>query len=194
MNSLLTLRNCGQRIWLDNLSRTLLYEGGLRRLIDEDGVAGVTSNPTIFYKAISESPYYRSDLGALKREAQLSAEERYERLAIPDIQAACDLLRPVFDSSGGEDATGLEVSPALAHDANGTTRRVDCAAVNRQSARHVPERQRARAAAELIGQDSINVTLMFHWHSRRCRRASAASRVGSCSGDPRKSSPSQACP
>jgi hypothetical protein len=74
----------------------------MRRLIDEDGVAGVTSNPTILYKAISESPYYRSDLGALKRDAQLSAEERYERLAIPDIQAACDMLRPVFDSSGGD--------------------------------------------------------------------------------------------
>ena len=62
MNSLLELKTLGQRIWLDNLSRTLLGEGALKRLIDEDGLAGVTSNPTIFYKAISESPYYRDDL------------------------------------------------------------------------------------------------------------------------------------
>ena len=69
MNSLLAIKQYGQQIWLDNLSRTLLLEGGLKRLIDEDGLAGVTSNPSIFHKAISESAYYKDDLEVLKRTA-----------------------------------------------------------------------------------------------------------------------------
>jgi transaldolase len=167
MNPLLTLRNCGQRIWLDNLSRTLLREGVLRRLIDEDGVAGVTSNPTIFYKAISESPYYLDELAALRRDARLSAEERYERLAIPDIQAACDLLRPTFDASGGEDGyVSLEVSPALAHDAEGTiaaAKRLRAAVDRVNLLIKVPATPAGiRAIGELIAQGlSVNVTLMF---------------------------------
>src|SRR5688572_17424758 len=98
-NPLLELKKLGQRVWLDSLSRTLLREGGLRRLIDEDGLAGVTSNPTIFHRAISESPYYRDDRSRLQADGALTPEQRYERLAIPDIQGACDLLRPVFDAS-----------------------------------------------------------------------------------------------
>jgi len=99
MNPLLQLHALGQRIWLDNLSRTLLREGTLKKLIAEDGVAGVTSNPSIFFKAISESPYYRDEAAALRRDATLTPEQRYERLAIADIQAACDLLRPLFDQT-----------------------------------------------------------------------------------------------
>src|SRR5215216_3838492 len=94
-NPLIKLHTLGQRIWLDNLSRTLLREAILQRLITQDALAGVTSNPTIFFKAISESPYYRDDLAALKRERELSAEQRYERLAIRDIQDACDFLHPL---------------------------------------------------------------------------------------------------
>jgi transaldolase len=99
MNPLLQLRALGQRVWPDNLSRTLLREGGLKRLIDDDGLAGVTSNPVIFYKAMSESPYYRDELAALKRDATLSPEECYERLAVSDIQrpaTCCDrsTIRP----------------------------------------------------------------------------------------------------
>jgi transaldolase len=167
MNPLLQLRALGQRIWLDNLSRTLLEEGGLARLVQDDGVAGVTSNPTIFFKAISESPYYRDELAALKRDAALSAEARYERLAIPDIQAACDLLRPLFDETGGEDGyVSLEVSPALAHDTAGTiaaARRLR-AAVNRANLLvKVPATPAGVAAIEqLIAEGcSVNVTLMF---------------------------------
>lgn len=66
MNPLVELRRLGQSIWLDSLSRTLLQEGGLKRLIQEDGISGVTSNPSIFHKAVSESPYYRGDLAALQ--------------------------------------------------------------------------------------------------------------------------------
>lgn len=167
MNPLLDLRALGQRVWLDNLSRTLLREGALARLVQDDGVAGVTSNPTIFYKAISESPYYRDELTTLRRDAALAPEARYERLAIPDIQNACDLLRPLFDASGGEDGyVSLEVSPDLAHNTAGTivaARRLR-AAVNRANLLiKVPATPAGVPAIEqLIGEGcSVNVTLMF---------------------------------
>lgn len=119
-NPLLALKTLGQNIWLDNLSRTLLREGGLQRLIDEDGVDGVTSNPAIFEKAIAGSPYYRDDLERLRR-AGLDAEACYESLVIADIQAACALLQPVYADSGGETGyVSLEVSPELAPDTAAT--------------------------------------------------------------------------
>ncbi|MGZ8231388.1 MAG: transaldolase [Burkholderiales bacterium] len=167
MNPLITLHNLGQRMWLDNLSRTLLKEGGLQRLVIEDALAGVTSNPTIFFKAISESPYYRDELEALKRDRSLSAEQRYERLAIRDIQDGCELLQPLYVRTDGEDGyVSLEVSPALAHDAEGTVEsalRLK-ALVNRANVLiKVPGTKQGLVAIEhLIGQGcSVNVTLMF---------------------------------
>jgi transaldolase len=136
MNPLLELHALGQRIWLDNLSRTLLREGALERLIVEDGLAGVTSNPSIFFKALSESPYYRDELATLKSNSALTAEQRYENLAVADIQSACDLLRPLYDKTAGEDGyVSLEVSPALAYDARGTIAAAQCltAAVHRDN-------------------------------------------------------------
>jgi transaldolase len=119
-NPLLALKQLGQHVWLDNLSRALLKEGELQRLIDADGIDGVTSNPAIFLKAIVGSPWYREDLERL-RGAGLDAEQRYEALVIPDIQAACDALMPAYERSAGETGyVSLEVSPALAHDAAGT--------------------------------------------------------------------------
>ena len=167
MNPLLQLRGLGQRVWLDNLSRTLLRDGTLARLVSEDGVAGVTSNPAIFYKAISESPYYRDELAALRRDGTLTAEQRYERLAIPDIQAACDLLRPAFDASAGEDGwVSLEVSPFLAHDADATltaARRLRSAVARDNLLIKVPATAAGLTAIEaLIAEGiSVNVTLMF---------------------------------
>ena len=167
MNPLLELHALGQRIWLDNLSRTLLREGTLAKLIADDGVAGVTSNPSIFFKAISESPYYRDEAAALRRDASLTPEQRYERLAIADIQAACDLLRPLFDRTAGEDGyVSLEVSPALAHDAPGTiaaARRLKGAVQRDNLLIKVPATPAGVAAVEtLIGEGcSVNVTLMF---------------------------------
>jgi transaldolase len=167
MNRLIDLKNLGQRIWLDNLSRTLIREGALKRLIDEDGLAGVTSNPTIFFKAMSESPYYREDLARVRADGALSPEQRYEQLAVPDIQAACDLMRPVFDASRGEDGyVSLEVSPALAHDAPGTiaaARRLRAAVKRDNLFIKVPATPAGvRAIEALIGEGiSINVTLMF---------------------------------
>jgi len=119
-NPLLALKALGQHIWLDNLSRTLLREGGLQRLIDEDGIDGVTSNPAIFEKAIANGTYYREDLEQL-RGAGLDAEACYESLVIADIQAASKMLHPAYLSSGGETGyVSLEVSPELAHDTAGT--------------------------------------------------------------------------
>jgi transaldolase len=177
-NPLIALHALGQRIWLDNLSRTLLREGALARLVGEDGLAGVTSNPTIFFKAISESPYYRDDLAQLKRDASLAPERRYERLAIRDIQDACDLLHPLYVRTDGEDGyVSLEVSPALAYDADGTVAaglRLK-AEVNRANLLiKVPGTKPGLLAIErLIGQGcSVNVTLMFSLdHVRDVSRA-----------------------
>lgn len=119
-NPLLALKALGQHIWLDNLSRTLLREGGLQRLINEDGVDGVTSNPAIFEKAIANGAYYREDIERL-RSAGLDTEACYESLVIADIRAACAMLLPTFRESRGETGyVSLEVSPALANDTIGT--------------------------------------------------------------------------
>ena len=119
-NPLLALKALGQHVWLDNLSRTLLRDGGLQRLINEDGVDGVTSNPAIFDKALAGSPYYRDDLNHLRARG-LGAEACYEALVIADIRAACALLLPAYVASAGETGyVSLEVSPALAHDTAGT--------------------------------------------------------------------------
>ncbi len=120
IHSLLQLKSLGQHVWLDNLSRTLLQEGALQRLVTEDGIDGVTSNPAIFEKAIVGSTYYHDDLERL-RGSDRDAEARYESLVIPDIQAACDILLPAYVSSAAEAGyVSLEVSPALAHDMAGT--------------------------------------------------------------------------
>ncbi len=167
MNSLLKLHSLGQRVWLDNLSRTLLHEGKLKKLIDEDGLAGVTSNPTIFYKAMSESDRYLDEMAGLKCDPRLSPEQRYERLAIPDIQEACDLLRPLYDKTQAEDGfVSLEVSPALAHDTQGTVaaaRRLRKAVSRDNLLVKVPATPEGIPAIETLISEgiSINVTLMF---------------------------------
>lgn len=166
MNSLQQTKQLGQSIWLDNLSRTLIREGGLQRLITEDGVSGVTSNPAIFFNAISKSPYYRDDVQRLKA-AKTPAEPLYEALVIPDIQAACDLMRPEYESTNGRDGyVSLEVSPALAHDAAGTIAaglRLKAAVQRMNLLIKVPATAAGlKAIEELIAQGcSVNVTLMF---------------------------------
>jgi transaldolase len=166
MNALLQAKHLGQSLWLDNLSRTLIQEGGLQRLIAEDGISGVTSNPAIFFKAISESPYYRDDVARLKA-AKTAAEPLYETLVIPDIQAACDLMRPEYDRTSGRDGyVSLEVSPALAHDAPGTIAaglRLKAAVQRKNLLIKVPATPAGIIAIEaLIAQGCpVNVTLMF---------------------------------
>lgn len=165
MSVLTELKRLGQSIWLDNLSRKHLREGILARLIDE-GVSGVTSNPTIFYKAVSESPYYRADLDKLKH-TEPDPERRYEALVVEDIRAACDLFRPVYEASKGDDGcVSLEVAPQLAHDADGTVaearRLVDL--VGRENLLiKVPGTPAGVEAFERLTAEGVrvNVTLLF---------------------------------
>jgi transaldolase len=120
-NPLLQIKEHGQAVWLDNLSRPLITSGELARLIREDGISGITSNPTIFEKAMNGSDAYDAQLGTLAAEGR-STTEIYESLAIQDIRDATDLLRPVFDASQGTDGfVSLEVSPHLARDTDGTS-------------------------------------------------------------------------
>ena len=112
----------GQAAWLDYIERDLLTGGGLEKLVVEDGVRGVTSNPSIFKAAITGSESYDADIDAfLEAHPGASTENLYEALAITDIQMAADILAPVYTASMGTDGfVSLEVSPHLAHDTAGT--------------------------------------------------------------------------
>ncbi|MDB5394660.1 MAG: transaldolase / glucose-6-phosphate isomerase [Rhodospirillales bacterium] len=115
MNPLKALRNNGQSVWLDYVRRDLLNNGGLKKLIEDDGVMGVTSNPAIFEKAIGGSTEYDSAIKELVHSGGLDCADLFERLAIEDIQHAADTLKPVYDSTNGVDGyISLEVSPYLA--------------------------------------------------------------------------------
>jgi transaldolase/glucose-6-phosphate isomerase len=120
-NPLTQLQSFGQSIWLDYIRRDLLQGGELQRLITEDGLRGMTSNPSIFEKAIAGSTQYQEFLDSLAGRTDLDAKGRYELLAIRDIQDAADLLAPVYQNTKKRDGyVSLEVSPYLAHDTSGT--------------------------------------------------------------------------
>jgi transaldolase len=119
-NPLLKLSALGQSIWIDYLSRAILLSGQMVALIQEDGVSGVTSNPTIFEKAIDGSADYDHSIAELAGRG-LSSAEIYEELVVDDIRLTADLLRPVYERLKGRDGfVSLEVSPHLAHDSAGT--------------------------------------------------------------------------
>ncbi len=165
MSRLLALREQGQSPWLDNLSRTLLRDGELQRLID-DGLSGVTSNPSIFQKAIADGRYYREDLAEIARNED-DAERRYEALVTPDIQAACDLFREVFAATDGDDGyVSLEVSPHLAYDTDATVEaalRLRAAVDRANVLIKVPATPPGVVAVERLTAMgvNVNVTLMF---------------------------------
>lgn len=120
MNPLKRLTDFGQSVYLDEIRRSWLTDGTLKRLIDDDGLRGVTSNPAIFHKAITQSNDYDEAVAALAASG-LDASAAYEELVVTDIQGAADLFRAQHDASGGVDGyVSLEVSPELAHDAVGT--------------------------------------------------------------------------
>src|SRR6185436_7276562 len=122
MNPLKELGEQRQSIWLDYIRRNLIRSGELKRMVDEDGIRGVTSNPTIFEKAIAGSTDYDDALGTmLARDGNVAVEKLYEPLAIEDIQMTADVLRPVYDATHGDDGyVSFEVSPRLAHDTERT--------------------------------------------------------------------------
>ncbi len=120
-NPLTILGTLGQSIWLDYIRRDLIASGGLRRLIEEDGLRGMTSNPAIFEKAIADSHDYDENIRAMALEGK-SAKAIYEALSQRDVQNAADEFRPVYERTDGNDGyVSLEVNPHLAHDTNGTT-------------------------------------------------------------------------
>ena len=165
MTKLHELASLGQSIWYDNIRRALLDSGELQALI-EAGVTGITSNPSIFEKAIVGSADYDEALGDLVTEGK-SAQEIYEALAVEDIQRAADLLHPVYDRTSGEDGyVSLEVSPNLAHDTEGTiaeARRLHSLLDRPNVMIKVPATAAGIPAIEaLIGLAiNINVTLIF---------------------------------
>jgi transaldolase len=120
MSSLLKLFEFGQSYWLDDLTRGMIKRGDLKRRVEEQGLHGVTSNPSIFNKAITSSEDYDAQIHALHQEGR-SQVEIYEALVIADIRDACDILRPLYDELAGQDGfVSLEVSPHLAHDMQGS--------------------------------------------------------------------------
>lgn len=121
MNPLKQLETCGQAPWLDYLKRSLIEKGELETLIKRDGLKGMTSNPSIFEKAIAESDEYVEAIKAFQAGADHSIMAIYEHLAIADIRAAADVLRQVYDATGGRDGyVSLECSPYLANDTEAT--------------------------------------------------------------------------
>jgi len=166
-NPLTQLLTFGQSIWLDYIRRDLLKGGELQRLITEDGLRGMTSNPAIFEKAIAGSTQYQEFLDSLANRPDLDAKGRYELLAIRDIQDAADVLRPVYQSSKKRDGyVSLEVSPYLAHDTNRTldeARRLWKTVARENVMIKVPgTAEGIPAFRQLISEGiNVNVTLLF---------------------------------
>ena len=120
MNNLTELLSYGQSYWLDNLTRKKITSGELKKRVTEQGLRGITSNPSIFNKAITNSSDYDAQITQLVNEGK-NPQQVYDALTIKDVQDACDILKPVYDESGGADGfVSLEVSPYLARDTRGS--------------------------------------------------------------------------
>src|ERR1700744_3561307 len=167
MNPVKALENHGQAVWLDFLARGFVAKGELKKLIDTDGVKGVTSNPSIFEKAIASSDEYDGAIGQALRKGDRPIPDLFEHLAFEYIQHAADVLRPVYDHLKGHDGfVSLEVSPYLAMDTKGTIAEAEhlWKAVHRKNLMvKVPATPEGLPAIEhLIGEGiSINITLLF---------------------------------
>jgi transaldolase/glucose-6-phosphate isomerase len=167
MNPVKTLENHGQAVWLDFLARGFVAKGDLKGLIETDGVKGVTSNPSIFEKAIASSDEYDAPIGKALKRGDRPVADLFERLAVEDIQNAADVLRPVYDRLDGNDGfVSLEVSPYLAMDTKGTVAEAKrlWKDVHRKNLMiKVPATPEGLPAIErLIGEGiSVNITLLF---------------------------------
>jgi transaldolase/glucose-6-phosphate isomerase len=165
-NRVRALEVFGQSVWLDYIRRSLIESGELRRLIAEDGVRGVTSNPAIFEKAVAGSSDYREMLEAPDARA-LDPKTLYEKLAVRDIRDACDALRGVYEQTARRDGyVSLEVSPFVAHDTTGTldeARRLWSAVARENVMIKVPATAEGVPAIEQLISEGINVnvTLLF---------------------------------
>lgn len=161
------LREIGQSFWLDNLSRNLINSGELKRLIAEDGITGITSNPTIFQKAISGSKDYDASLRSMLEKGTREEKELFLGLALEDISRAADLLWPVYQKSGGLDGfVSIEVSPDLAYDTQKTiaeARRLFSTIGKKNILVKVPGTKQGLPAIEQLTAEgvNVNVTLLF---------------------------------
>jgi len=165
-NHLLEIRQYGQSIWMDNLTRDLIQSGELKALVENEGIAGITTNPSIFEKAVMGNAVYDADIEAGVR-AGLPVYKIYESLIFEDIRNACDILRPVYEASDGLDGyVSIEVPPTIAHDTSAT---ID------EARRYYEEIGRENVMIKIPGTDeglpaveqalsegiSVNVTLLF---------------------------------
>jgi transaldolase len=168
MDPLKQLQEVGQSVWIDYIRRDFIRGGELARLIDQDGLAGITSNPTIFEKAIDESTDYDDSLRSLlERVPGIDAARIYEALSIEDIRMAADVLRPVYDHTGGSDGfVSIEVSPYLSRDTEGSiaeARRLWQEVARPNLMVKIPATREGIPAIEacLAEGININITLMF---------------------------------
>ncbi len=166
MNRVKEINNLGQSIWLDFFDREIMDNGSLQQLIDVDGLSGITSNPSIFEKAITSSADYDEDI-AQHGSSQMNNIDLFFNLAVHDIQRAADILKPIFDKTNGRDGyVSIEVSPYLAHDTEGTVQQAKQLwnQVNRKNvmikipstAEGLPAIRRCIAAGI-----NVNITLLF---------------------------------
>jgi transaldolase/glucose-6-phosphate isomerase len=166
MDKLIDLLNYNQSYWLDNLSREKIRSGELKKRVEEQGLRGITSNPSIFNKAIAGSKEYDDQVALLAREGK-TPEEIYDELTIKDVQDACDILKSVYENSNGEDGfVSLEVSPYLARDTEGTireARRLFKAVGRKNCMIKIPGTKECIPAIEqtLAEGININITLLF---------------------------------
>jgi transaldolase len=165
-NGLRQLKSFGQSPWFDYISRALVARGGLKAMVDRDGLGGVTTNPSIFEKAIGEGTDYDAEILSLARQG-LGAAAIFDRLAVEDVRAACDVLAPVYMGSGGEDGfVSIEVSPHLAHETQMTVAEAQriFTAVDRPNVMiKIPgTREGVAAVGQCLREGlNINITLLF---------------------------------
>jgi transaldolase/glucose-6-phosphate isomerase len=167
MNPVKALQDHGQAVWLDFLSRGFIADGGLKKLVDDDGLRGVTSNPSIFENAIGRTNEYDDAIRQMLQSHDYSPGQVFEKLAVDDIRSATDVLRPVFDATHGADGfVSIEVSPFLATDTQGTIEEAKrlWREVNRKNLLiKVPATSEGLPAIHDLTADGINVniTLLF---------------------------------
>jgi transaldolase len=165
-NHLLEIKQYGQSIWMDNLTRDLIQSGDLKDLVENKGICGITSNPTIFEKAIVGNAIYDADIEAGIR-AQLPVYKIYESLVFEDIRHACDILRPVYEASNGLDGyVSIEVPPTIAHDTEATIKEAKryYQEIGRENVMiKIPGTEAGLPAVEKVIAEGINVnvTLLF---------------------------------
>jgi transaldolase len=175
MNPLLRLRELGQSPWHDNIQRSLLTGGQLRRMVEDGDITGLTSNPTIFEQAIGQSSDYDDDLRRFAAMGK-SAEEIFDALAIDDIRRAADVFATVFERSGGRDGfVSIEVAPKFANDTQATiyeARRLWSAVSRPNLMVKIPATPAGVPAIEQAIADglNVNVTLIFSLRRIRPRR------------------------